>query len=63
MNAAELRAVWRIDDALADPPPRRLCVLDDLLTTGLHFKVAQELLAARFAPAGVAGIFLARSLH
>jgi predicted amidophosphoribosyltransferase len=63
LTAAELRAVWRIDDALAEPPPRRLCVLDDLLTTGLHFKVAKELLAARFAPAGVAGIFLARSLH
>jgi predicted amidophosphoribosyltransferase len=63
LTFAELRAVWGIEEALAEPSPRRLCVFDDLLTTGLHFKVAKELLAGRFAPAGVVGIFLARSLH
>jgi predicted amidophosphoribosyltransferase len=63
LSVTELREVWRVEESLAEPPPRRICVFDDLLTTGLHFKVAKELLAARFAPAAVVGIFLARSLH
>ncbi len=63
LSLAELREVWRIEETLADPRPRRICVFDDLLTTGLHFKAAKELLAPRFAPAAVVGIFLARSLH
>ncbi|HEX4960913.1 MAG TPA: hypothetical protein VF173_08750 [Thermoanaerobaculia bacterium] len=63
LTIPELRAVYRVEESLAGPRPGQVCLFDDLLTTGLHFKVAKELLLDRFPQMRVMGIFLARSLH
>lgn len=59
----EIRAVYRIDDALLEPPPRVIGLFDDLLTSGAHFRVAKETLRKRFPGVPVTGIFLARCIH
>lgn len=56
----ELKALYRIDEALADPDPDVIAVVDDVLTTGAHFKAAESVLSDRFPNARVVGLFLAR---
>jgi predicted amidophosphoribosyltransferase len=56
----ELCDNYSIDDSLVDPPPRVIGVIDDVLTTGSHFKAAQRLLRDRFPAIKIYGIFVAR---
>jgi hypothetical protein len=56
----ELRDNYVIDESLVDPPPRVIGVIDDVLTTGSHFKAAQLLLRSRFPAIKIYGIFVAR---
>lgn len=64
LSYAALRAVTRIDEARAAAPPREhIAVVDDVLTSGKHFKVAQELLSRRFPGVSVIGIFVARCIR
>jgi hypothetical protein len=59
----ELLAVTRIDDAIAGAGVRpQIMVFDDVLNSGKHFKVAQQLLLQRFPAASIVGVFLARCL-
>jgi len=60
LHAEELIANYRIDDALAAPPPRDIVVFDDVLTTGSHFKAMQHVLKERFPDIAVRGLFIAR---
>ena len=56
----EIAALYRIDEALAEPAPHLIAVVDDLLTTGAHFRAAQSMLSRRFPDAAVLGLFIAR---
>ncbi len=56
----ELCDNYSIEESLVDPPPRVIGVIDDVLTTGSHFKAAQRLLRARFPEVKIYGIFVAR---
>ena len=56
----ELCDNYMIEDSLVDPPPRVIGVIDDVLTTGSHFKAAQRLLRRRFPSVMIYGIFVAR---
>ena len=59
----ELFAVTRIDEALVGAGVRRqIMVFDDVLNSGKHFKVAQQLLSKRFPASSIVGVFLARCL-
>jgi hypothetical protein len=58
-----LAALYEIDETLANPPPRTLALFDDVLTTGAHFKAAQQVLWDRFPGIRITGIFLARTPH
>jgi hypothetical protein len=61
---AALRTITRVNEAHAASPPRaNLAVVDDVLNSGKHFKVAQELLAQRFPGVPVIGIFVARCIR
>ena len=40
-----------------------IIVVDDVLTSGKHFKVAQTLLSKRFPESQIIGLFLARCIH
>jgi len=64
LSYAALRAITRLDEAQAAAPPHgSIAVVDDVLNSGKHFKVAQELLAARFPGIPVIGIFVARCIR
>lgn len=56
----ELVANYRIDERLVEPEPQVIFIVDDVLTTGCHFKAVQRLLVQRFPQARIAGLFLAR---
>lgn len=59
----QLLAVTRIDEALIGVGVRQqIMVFDDVLNSGKHFKVAQQLLAQRFPGTPIIGMFLARCL-
>ena len=56
----EIEAMYRIDEALTKPVPEVLAVVDDVLTTGAHFRAAQTVLASRFPAIRIVGLFIAR---
>lgn len=56
----DIEALYTIDEALAAPPPTKIMIVDDVLTTGSHFKAAQAVLAARFPGIPIVGCFVAR---
>jgi len=56
----ELCDNYVIEESLVDPAPRVIGVIDDVLTTGSHFKAAQRLLRSRFPAVNIYGIFVAR---
>lgn len=64
MSHAELRAITRLNEAQAAAPPRQhIAVVDDVLNSGKHFKVAQELLSARYPDTPIIGVFIARCIR
>ena len=57
---AEIEALYRIDEALSEPTPRIVALVDDLLTTGAHFRAAHSILSSRFPGCRILGLFIAR---
>ena len=60
MRPDELAQLYRIDEDVVEPTPVALMVVDDVLTTGAHFKAAQSVLAERFPEVPVLGLSVAR---
>ena len=60
LRASDIEAMYRIDEALAAPEAGLVVVVDDLLTSGAHFRAAQRVLSRRFPDIDVMGLFLAR---
>jgi predicted amidophosphoribosyltransferase len=58
----ELLKITRINETFAKATKPVLVIIDDVLNTGKHFKVAQTLLTERFPTATIHGLFLARCL-
>lgn len=56
----ELKAVYRINEALAEPAPAIIGIVDDVLTAGRHFRAMSDVLSARFPEAAITGLFIAR---
>lgn len=56
----DLVAIYAVDETVAAPPPSRIVLLDDVLTTGAHFKAAKAVVQQRFPDADIVGIFVAR---
>lgn len=56
----DLIANYAIDEQLTNPLPRTILIVDDVLTTGCHFKAMKRVLLARFPNANVIGLFIAR---
>lgn len=57
---SELTDNYTIDEKLAEPKPRVIGIVDDVLTTGAHFKAVQQVLRTRFPDVPVCGFFIAR---
>ena len=51
---------YRIDDRLVIPEPTNIAIVDDILTTGAHFRAVESVLSSRFPDARIVGLFLAR---
>jgi hypothetical protein len=60
VTVEELLAVYQIDETLAVPPPRKIAIVDDVLTAGTHFRAMHTVLARRFPEVPIVGIFVAR---
>ncbi|HYH05588.1 MAG TPA: hypothetical protein VEK11_00880 [Thermoanaerobaculia bacterium] len=60
---AQLIANFVVDDALADPAPTTIALVDDVLTTGAHFAAAKAVLTKRFPGSSIRGLFVARRVH
>ena len=56
----KIRALYRIDEELVAPPPERIALVDDVLTTGAHFRASKLTLAAHFPDTPIVGLFIAR---
>ena len=56
----QIEAGYRIDEAVANPQPASIAIIDDVLTTGAHFRAASTVLAKRFPAAKIVGLFVAR---
>ena len=56
----EIIDLYNIDENLAAPVPEVIAVVDDVLTTGAHYRAAQTVLQRRFPEATILGLFIAR---
>jgi hypothetical protein len=56
----DLVQLYELDQRQLQPPPTRLVVFDDVLTTGAHYVAARTVLAAAFPNAEIMGCFIAR---
>lgn len=51
---------YQIEESLCDPVPSPIAIVDDVLTTGAHFKAMKRILSETFPDARIVGIFIAR---
>ena len=56
----DLRRIYRVDDSAANPTPRTIGIVDDVLTAATHFRAVKDVLATRFRGIPITGIFIAR---
>jgi predicted amidophosphoribosyltransferase len=59
----ELLAVTTLSNPAGTAPRAIVIVVDDVLNSGKHFKVAQSLVTARYQDVKVRGLFLARCIR
>lgn len=60
LKPAELRANYRFNEPLCERLPKEIGVVDDVLTTGSHFRAVKDLIIERFPGTRVVGFFIAR---
>ncbi len=51
---------YKIDLRLATPTPSRIVIVDDILTSGAHFRAAKSIRSAQFPSVDKVGLFIAR---
>jgi hypothetical protein len=59
-SPSQLYANYEIDEELVEPQPRQIAIVDDVLTTGAHFKAMQRILRETYQGVPIAGFFIAR---
>jgi len=57
---ADWQNVYVVDESLAEPNPKWIGIVDDLLVTGSRFRAMSGVLKARFPEARITGLFVAR---
>lgn len=62
-SCGQLRAALQVRDDGRPAPRGTVVIVDDVLNSGKHFKVAQQLLAARYGLTDIQGLFLARCVR
>ena len=56
----ELEERYQISETLVLPSPNVIAIVDDVLTTGAHFRAVKSLLSVQFPKAEIFGLFIAR---
>ena len=56
----QLHARYALDQQLIEPPPTSIVLIDDVLTTGSHFKASKRILQQVFPNVSIVGYFVAR---
>jgi hypothetical protein len=56
----DIEGLYAIDEGLAQSPMNRIAIVDDVLTTGAHFRAAKSVINRRFPGIKVIGLFIAR---
>jgi predicted amidophosphoribosyltransferase len=56
----ELRAITEIEGRSDNPPRQVIVIVDDVLNSGKHFKVARSLIRERYPSMEIRGVFSAR---
>jgi hypothetical protein len=56
----QLRDWWTIDDTIAPENPQFIAIVDDMLTAGVHYRAAADMLRERYPDAAIVGLFIAR---
>lgn len=59
-SPAEIADRYHFDETLLEPDPRKIAIVDDVLTTGAHFRAATSVLRAHFPQTTIVGLFVAR---
>ena len=59
----QIQALYRIDETLTEPAPGIIAVVDDILTTGAHFRAAKSVLSTHFPETSIIGLFIARRVR
>ncbi len=62
IRPADLRRIYRLTPDLIDSPPQQVALVDDVLTTGAHFRAAKDLLQEQWPGIPVTGLFVARAV-
>lgn len=62
-TTSDLCQAYYIDESIVTPEPRLAMIVDDVLTTGAHFKAVQSCLLGRFPGIKTCGLFLARTVY
>ena len=63
ITPSQRAANYRINEEYASPDPTHIILVDDVLTTGSHFKGAVMVLQGRYPGVGIVGLFLARAIR
>ena len=58
----DLVANYRINEELANPEPKHIVIVDDMMTAGAHYRAMLKILKKRFPNATFCGVFLARRI-
>lgn len=61
LSPVEREAFFALNDLAADPKPSAVVLVDDVLTTGSHFRAARSVVRKRWPGLRIIGLFLARA--
>lgn len=56
----QIEAIYEIDHRLLKPDPALIAIVDDILTTGAHFRASKSKLSSYFPATKIIGLFVAR---
>jgi len=60
VTVEKLLELYAIDEALVEPAPQALAIVDDVLTAGTHYRAMHTILSDRFPGIPITGLFVAR---
>ena len=60
LSPDEIEDLYSIDETLTEQTVGKIAIVDDVLTTGGHFRAAKNVLSAKFPNVPIVGLFIAR---